>query len=215
VEEYITLTEAARRAGYRSKSTLKAAAVQGRLQTVRLGLQLFTTQAWLDAYLGHRRQGAYRRGEPKISDPTAAAPPDARSCVALVASHDPATLATLPGFGWTAPLTEQQRQQMHEEACAALADVPPGEEVEFSPVEALTANWRVAKKLLARPGFAASVSPAWKVSDFWFYGPEWQAGEREADADLAAGRYTRYESDDAFEAALAALDRPSTRGAHV
>jgi AbrB family looped-hinge helix DNA binding protein len=26
----------------------------------------------------------------------------------------------------------------------------------------------------------------------WFWTPEWQAGEREADADLAAGRFTRY-----------------------
>ena len=38
----------------------------------------------------------------------------------------------------------------------------------------------------------------------WFWTPEWQAGEREADADLAAGRSTVYESDEEF---LAHLDR--------
>ncbi len=36
----------------------------------------------------------------------------------------------------------------------------------------------------------------------WFWTPEWQAGEREADADIAAGRTTRYDSDEEFMAAL-------------
>lgn len=40
----------------------------------------------------------------------------------------------------------------------------------------------------------------------WFWTPEWQAGEREADADIAAGRGTRYRSDEEF---LAALDERS------
>lgn len=40
----------------------------------------------------------------------------------------------------------------------------------------------------------------------WFWTPEWQAGEREADADIAAGRGTRYDSDEEF---LAALDERS------
>ncbi len=36
----------------------------------------------------------------------------------------------------------------------------------------------------------------------WFWTPEWQAREREADEDLAAGHFTRYESDEEFLAAL-------------
>ena len=36
----------------------------------------------------------------------------------------------------------------------------------------------------------------------WFWTPEWQAGERMAEADLAAGRSTRYESDEDFLRAL-------------
>jgi hypothetical protein len=36
----------------------------------------------------------------------------------------------------------------------------------------------------------------------WFWTPEWQAKEREADADKAAGRVERFESDEAFMAAL-------------
>ena len=40
----------------------------------------------------------------------------------------------------------------------------------------------------------------------WFWTPEWQAGEREADAHIAAGRGTRYHSDEEF---LAALDERS------
>jgi antitoxin PrlF len=38
----------------------------------------------------------------------------------------------------------------------------------------------------------------------WFWTPEWQAGEHEADADIAAGRTEYFDSDEAF---LAALDR--------
>jgi antitoxin PrlF len=36
----------------------------------------------------------------------------------------------------------------------------------------------------------------------WFWTPEWQAGEREADADVAAGRTEYFDSDEAFLAAL-------------
>ncbi len=36
----------------------------------------------------------------------------------------------------------------------------------------------------------------------WFWTPEWQAKEQEADADKAAGRVERFESDEAFMAAL-------------
>ena len=34
--------------------------------------------------------------------------------------------------------------------------------------------------------------------DAWFWTDEWQAGEREASADIAAGRLVTYESDEAF-----------------
>ena len=32
----------------------------------------------------------------------------------------------------------------------------------------------------------------------WFWTREWQSGEREADQDLAEGRFTRFEGDGAF-----------------
>ncbi len=32
----------------------------------------------------------------------------------------------------------------------------------------------------------------------WFWAHAWQAGEREADADLAAGRMRRFDGDDGF-----------------
>lgn len=38
----------------------------------------------------------------------------------------------------------------------------------------------------------------------WFWKPEWQRREREADADIAAGRVERFDSDEEF---LAALER--------
>lgn len=49
----------------------------------------------------------------------------------------------------------------------------------------------------------------------WFWTPEWQAGEAEADADLAAGRSTVHHSEDEFLEALDAIpatDEPSRAG---
>lgn len=43
------------------------------------------------------------------------------------------------------------------------------------------------------------------ASQAWFWTPEWQAGEREADADLGAGRVETFPSGDAFLAALEKL----------
>ena len=42
----------------------------------------------------------------------------------------------------------------------------------------------------------------------WFWTPEWQAGELEADQDIAAGRTTHYDSDEAWEASLRARLKP-------
>lgn len=42
----------------------------------------------------------------------------------------------------------------------------------------------------------------------WFWTREWQAKEREADEDLAAGRVTTYDGDDQFLGALEAGLKP-------
>jgi len=42
----------------------------------------------------------------------------------------------------------------------------------------------------------------------WFWTREWQEREREADEDLAAGRVTRFESDEDFLAALDERAKP-------
>jgi hypothetical protein len=41
----------------------------------------------------------------------------------------------------------------------------------------------------------------------WFWTEEWQAGERDVDTQIATGRGTIYRSDEAFDAALDAMDR--------
>jgi len=46
------------------------------------------------------------------------------------------------------------------------------------------------------------------ASQAWFWTPEWQAMEREADEDIAAGRVERFESDEDFLAALEARMKP-------
>lgn len=64
----MTLREASEKLGYRNHSTLRNAARLGRLHTVRVGMQLFTTQEWLDAWYGQVRPGNYKRGQPKEQD---------------------------------------------------------------------------------------------------------------------------------------------------
>ena len=45
----------------------------------------------------------------------------------------------------------------------------------------------------------------------WFWTPEWQAGEREADADIAAGRAETFDSEGEFVAALRSRAKPAAR----
>jgi len=49
------------------------------------------------------------------------------------------------------------------------------------------------------------------ASQAWFWTPEWQAGEREADADLEAGRVETFASGDELIGALRALSRGKRR----
>lgn len=55
---------------------------------------------------------------------------------------------------------------------------------------------------IVQDGILLRVRKVIDASQAWFWAPEWQRGEREADADLAAGRSDRYEGDQEFLAAL-------------
>jgi len=46
------------------------------------------------------------------------------------------------------------------------------------------------------------------ATQVWFWTAEWQEGEREVDADLAAGRAERFNSDEEFLRALNDLAKP-------
>ena len=46
----------------------------------------------------------------------------------------------------------------------------------------------------------------------WFWTPEWQAGEREADLDRAAGRSETFDSGEAFLDALSDIAEPTANG---
>jgi AbrB family looped-hinge helix DNA binding protein len=59
-----------------------------------------------------------------------------------------------------------------------------------------------AEGILLRPQKVIDATQA------WFWTKEWQAGEREADADLAAGRMETFESDEAFIKALHGSTKP-------
>lgn len=61
----------------------------------------------------------------------------------------------------------------------------------------------VADGILLRPRKVIDSTQA------WFWEAKWQAGERRADEDIAAGRLERFESDEEFLAALEArVDDP-------
>jgi AbrB family looped-hinge helix DNA binding protein len=46
------------------------------------------------------------------------------------------------------------------------------------------------------------------ASQAWFWTPQWQAGERDADADLDAGRVETFDSGEAFIDALQQVAKP-------
>lgn len=60
-----------------------------------------------------------------------------------------------------------------------------------------------AEGILLRPRKVIDATQA------WFWTPAWQAHEREADEDLAAGRLERFESDEAFLDALKRRTKPA------
>lgn len=49
------------------------------------------------------------------------------------------------------------------------------------------------------------------ASQAWYWAPEWQEGEREADAQLAAGEGATFESGEEFLEALRVLAKPAAR----
>jgi len=49
------------------------------------------------------------------------------------------------------------------------------------------------------------------ASQAWYWTPEWQAGEREADAQLAAGEGETFESGEEFLETLQGLAKPAVR----
>jgi AbrB family looped-hinge helix DNA binding protein len=59
-----------------------------------------------------------------------------------------------------------------------------------------------AEGILLRPKKVIDATQA------WFWEPTWQAKEREADEDLAAGRFDRFESDEAMMRALKDRAKP-------
>jgi len=74
-EDFITLTEAAQRAGYRSTSALRRAVRSGTLRTRRVSARVqLTTPTWLSDYLATVRPGkpgkGYHRGQPRSGQDT-------------------------------------------------------------------------------------------------------------------------------------------------
>lgn len=62
-----------------------------------------------------------------------------------------------------------------------------------------------AEGILLRPQRVIDATQA------WFWTPEWQTGEREAEADLKAGRVDSFDSGDALLDALRSRAKPASR----
>ncbi len=62
-----------------------------------------------------------------------------------------------------------------------------------------------AEGILLRPQKVIDATQA------WFWSPEWQAGERDAEADLAAGRAETFASGEEFLDALTRRAKPARR----
>lgn len=63
----------------------------------------------------------------------------------------------------------------------------------------LDTSWEVSSE---EAGGLEEAKPNVKPGQEWFWSDEWQAAEREAEADLAAGRYEVFENDEDFLASL-------------
>lgn len=64
-DDFITLSDAATRAGYRSTATLRRAAEDNRLKAIKAGPRAWlTTEAWLQEYIVNRRPWGKERGHP-------------------------------------------------------------------------------------------------------------------------------------------------------
>lgn len=66
-------------------------------------------------------------------------------------------------------------------------------------------------EMILRPDGVLELRPhlAVPLDQAWFWTEEWQAGEREVDEQIAAGRVVEYDSADDFAAYLADVDSPT------
>jgi len=74
-----------------------------------------------------------------------------------------------------------------------IGEVGPGDDLQLAVARALLESMRV---------LAAGLIQERYPDQAWFWTPEWQRREREADARIAASLGTRYDSDAAFLASL-------------
>jgi hypothetical protein len=98
---------------------------------------------------------------------------------------------------------EQENESLIEETAGLIQSLDDilcagaGQELQENDVFAMARALRTAAFLLM-----ARINP----SQAWFWTEEWQAGEREVDANIAAGNLIHFASDEDFLAALDALD---------
>ena len=94
-----------------------------------------------------------------------------------------------------------------EDLSRVAAVVEAGEPLDAATARALVGELQRLRDII-REHLVVTIRPitpqGTDPSQAWFWTPEWQAGEREADADIAAGRVRSFDNIDAL---FAHLDR--------
>jgi hypothetical protein len=106
-------------------------------------------------------------------------------------------------------MTSQQRDAAINSMAAFIRDVDAliaRVDLVDTIIQTANASDLVRNRLRALRNVAWVAMQELNPDQAWYWTEKWQAGEREADRDLAAGRLTHYASDEEFDAALDALD---------
>lgn len=126
--------------------------------------------------------------------------------MSAVASEKPTTITRLTPEKWerygeNVPTSDQEAGV---ELVAGFYYIPAHPQkiipVPLQLTDEIDTSWEVSSKIAA--GGSKAEKPNIKSGQEWFWTEEWQTAEREAEADLEAGRFEEFENDEDFLASL-------------
>jgi len=125
--------------------------------------------------------------------------------VSAVASEETTTIARLTPEKWEryGENIPSSDQETGVELVAEIYCIPAHPQkmipITLKLTDEIDTSWEVSsKKAVGLEEAKSNVKPGQE----WFWSEEWQAAEREAEADLAAGRFETFKTDEDFLASL-------------